>query len=92
MDSTATKKKKKSFISKKSKDYESGIFVNVAGKALVTISQGNNELLTQQINTAQFGRTELLGSELFNRKYLTRLVLNPITGAIEKFESTPVEK
>ncbi len=91
VDSTATKKKK-SFICKKSKDYESGIFVNVAGKVLVTIAQGNNELLTQEINTAQFGHTELLGAELFNKKYITRLVLNPITGAVDKFESETVEK
>ncbi len=72
---------------KKKKAYENGIYVNVPGKAVVTIAQGNDVLLTQEISTAQFGRTELLGGALFNKKYVTRLTLNPITGSVEKFES-----
>ncbi len=77
---------------KKKKKYESGIFVNVPGKVLVTISDSTQPLLSQEINTAQFGRTELLGAELFNRKYITHLTLNPITGAVDKFESEEVGK
>ncbi len=72
---------------KKKKAYDSGIYVNVPGKALVSVCRGNDEILSQEINTAQFGRTELLGGELFNKKYITKLLINPITGAVDKFES-----
>ncbi len=76
----------------KKKNYESGIYVNVPGKALVTVKRGNEQLLQQEINTTQFGHTELLGGELFHKKYVTHLILNPVTGAVDKFESVPAEK
>lgn len=74
------------------KNYESGIVVNVPGKALVTVSQGTKQLFAKEINTAQFGRTELLGAELFSTKFITRLTLNPITGAVDTFESIAQKK
>ncbi len=83
---------KKGSIFNKPKKYESGIFVNVPGKAKITISQGNQKLLTQEISTAQFGHTELLGAELFKKKIITKLTLNPITGAVDKLEAVEAEE
>ena len=72
---------------KKKKDKEDGIYVNVPGKITVTISRGTEVLDSFEANAAQFGYTELLSGELFNKRYTTHLTLNPATGAIDKLEA-----
>jgi hypothetical protein len=36
---------------------------------------------------AQFGRTELLSADLFDKRYTTHLWLNPVTGAIDRLDA-----
>ena len=39
----------------------------------------------------QFGKTECLSGELFGKKLTSRIVLNPVSGSIEKIESDMVK-
>ncbi len=71
----------------KKKSKANGVYVNVPGKAVVTVYDGNTELDTFEVNMAQFGNVELLGGELFNKRYTTRLTLNPATGAVDRLEA-----
>jgi len=72
---------------KKKKKSEEGIYVNVPGRIRVTVSQAGETLLTQELPAGQFGNVELLGEELFNRKFITHITLNPTHGGVEKLES-----
>lgn len=71
----------------KKKDKEDGIYVNVPGKIKVTVSKGNNMMSSFELYAAQFGNTELLSGDLFNKRYTTRLSLNPSTGSVNKLEA-----
>lgn len=75
--------------SKKKKDDEpeDGIYVNVPGKIKATIYKGNNAMGSFELYAAQFGYTELLAGELFNKRYTTKLTLNPSTGSVAKLEA-----
>lgn len=59
-----------------------GAYVNVAGKARVKILQGSRELLSSTLIMGQYGYVELLSNDLFFKHPTTRMVLNPLTGAI----------
>jgi hypothetical protein len=72
---------------KKKKTYEAGVYVNVPGRMRISLFQGINNIMTTEQPAAQFGNVELLSGELFNKRYTTHLWLNPITGAIDRFES-----
>lgn len=67
-----------------------GIKVNMPGKIKATIFEGNNQIKTFELYAAQFGRLEELSANLFSKKMLTKLQLNPITGNIEHIESEPL--
>lgn len=64
-----------------------GIFVNVPGRVKATIYHGNKPMGSFDLSAAQYGYTEFLSGELFNKRYTTKLVLSPITGAIMKLEA-----
>lgn len=66
-----------------------GIYVNIPGKMRSTISDAKQTILTSDMPAGQFGNVELLSGALFNKRYTTRLWLNPISGAIEKLEAEP---
>jgi hypothetical protein len=72
---------------KKVKQPESGIYVNVPGKMRSTISYQGQTIDTAELPAPQFGNTELLSGELFNKRYTTRLWLNPLTGGVTKLEA-----
>lgn len=74
------KKKKKVAV-------EDGIYVNVPGKIKVNIAEGNNKLASFDFMAGQFGYTELLSGDLFNKRFTTHLILNPITGGVAKLEA-----
>jgi hypothetical protein len=78
VDSTLTKKKKQP---------ESGVYINVPGRMRSTIYRDRAIFSKQDMPAAQFGRVELLSGELFNKRYTTRLWLNALTGNIEKLEA-----
>lgn len=86
---TEDSKKKKG---KTEKDIQDGIYVNIPGKIKATIARGNNDMASFEIQTAQFGSTELLSGDLFNKRFTTHLTLNPKTGAVAKIEAEQPKK
>ena len=72
---------------KKQKPSEKGIYVNVPSKMRITILQGNDLVDTAEHPAPQFGHVELLSDQLFNKRYTTHLLLNPVSGAVDKLEA-----
>ena len=72
---------------KAAKPLQSGIYVNIPGKLRSTIFDAKNQIVSNEFPAAQFGNVELLSGALFNKKYTTRLLLNTLTGAVEKLEA-----
>lgn len=71
----------------KKKGPDDGVYVNVPGKIKATIYKGTAMMGNFELYAGQFGRTELLSGELFNKRSTTRLVLNPVTGAVAKLDA-----
>ena len=71
---------------KKKNKQAQGIYVNVPGKLRSTISDANGVIDTAEFPAGQFGNVELLSGALFNKRYTTRLWLNPLSGAVEKID------
>ena len=63
-----------------------GVYVNVPGKLRSTISDAKGVISTAEFPAGQFGNVELLSGALFNKRYTTRLWLNPLSGAVEKID------
>ena len=70
---------------------DGGFYANVPGIVRLTLYQEDRQLATYNYPFAQFGFTELRGGSLF-KKYPTHLVLNPITGAVEKLQAEMPKK
>ena len=77
---------------KAAKPQQSGIYVNVPGKMRATIFDAKNQIVSNEFAAGQFGNVELLSGVLFNKKYTTRLLLNALTGAVEKLEAEQPKK
>ncbi|MBP5337751.1 MAG: DUF4831 family protein [Prevotella sp.] len=76
---------------KKSKTTEQGIYYIIPGRMRATIFQGVQPIQSTEHPCAQFGNVELLGGNLFNRRFTTHLWLSPVSGALEKLLPLPVE-
>lgn len=63
-----------------------GIIYKIPGKAAVTIALANKEYFKKELPFAQFGETEVLVDDLFNKKINTRVIFNPTTGGIVKID------
>ena len=83
---TRTEKEKQ-----KQKD-ETGLYVNVPGRAHITVEKNENICLEQDISYAQFGRLDNLAAILFNKKVNTSYKVSPITGSTIDFQSEEREK
>lgn len=75
---------------KRSKE-DIGMNVNLPGRIQITLSNMKEKVATFEILAAQYGRTENLSANLFNKKYITRIILNPINGNVEQFVTEPLE-
>ena len=71
---------------KKKNKQAPGVYVNVPGKLRSTISDVKGVIDTAEFPAGQFGNVELLSGALFNKRYTTRLWLNPLSGAVEKID------
>ena len=65
----------------------SGIYVNIPGRLRSTISNAQGQIVTTEFPAGQFGNVELLSGALFNKRYTTRLRLNPLSGAIDHLDA-----
>ncbi|NPD91927.1 DUF4831 family protein [Xylanibacter muris] len=75
----------------KKKDKISGIYVNIPGKIKATIYNGAKATNSYELHAGQFGNTELLSSELFNKRFTTKLTLNPTTGSVAKLDASQLK-
>ena len=78
---------KKSFLNLKKTNTTAGIYVNVPGRLRVTLYEGITPILTEEHPAPQFGQTMLLSANLFNKRYATRLLLDPLTGAMLRLDA-----
>ena len=72
---------------KAAKPQQAGIYVNIPGKMRSTIFDAKAQIVANEFPAPQFGNVELLSGALFNKRYTSRLLLNPLTGAVEKLEA-----
>jgi hypothetical protein len=64
-----------------------GIFVNIPGRLRSTVSNTQGIIAADEFPAGQFGNVELLSGALFNKRYTTRLRLNPLSGAIDRLDA-----
>ena len=64
-----------------------GIFVNIPGRLRSTMSNAQGMIVANEFPAGQYGNVELLSGALFNKRYTTRLRLNPLSGAIEHLDA-----
>ena len=74
-------------VAKKQQKQEAGIYVNVPGRMRTTLYEGINAIQTAELPAPQFGHVQLLSGSLFNKRYTTRLLLNALTGALERLDA-----
>lgn len=72
---------------KKKNKQVAGIYVNIPGKLRSTIANAQGNIITNVFPAGQFGNVELLSGALFNKRYTTRLLLHPVSGAVEKLDA-----
>ena len=63
-----------------------GVVYNLPAKANVRVYTANNVYVDENASIPQFGTTETLSSKLFTKKATTKVLLNPVTGALLKIE------
>ena len=70
----------------KEKKKVEGIIYNIPGKAQVTVFTPSKRYFEGELPVTQFGTTECLVDNLFNKKVNTRVIFNPNTGGIVKID------
>ena len=70
----------------KNKKRIKGILYNIPGKGNATLTYQGKKVAEKQISVTQFGNTEILVDDLFNKKVNTRVVFNPTTGSVVKID------
>lgn len=71
----------------KAKKKLDGVVYNVPGKADMIISNGAKTLYKGELTLSQFGNTEVLTNNLFNKKTTTKVTFDPTTGGLIKIEA-----
>ena len=70
----------------KNKKRIKGILYNIPGKGNATITFKGKKIVEKQISVTQFGNTEVLVDDLFNKKINTRVIFSQETGGILKID------
>ena len=71
---------------KKEKKKPEGVLYNVPGKALIKIYDNRKTFYEGDVPVTQFGTTEVLSNNLFNKKLNTKITFNPVTGGLVKLD------
>jgi len=74
-------------IEEKNKKRLSGIVYNLPGKASVKVYQGKKIFYQGELDLTQFGNTEILDNDLFNKKMTTKVTFDSDTGAVLKIDA-----
>lgn len=75
----------------KQKD-ETGLFVNIPGRAKVTVFQEENAIMDKTYAFPQFGRVENISAALFAKKVATSYEMNPTSGSMMNMKSEEITK
>ena len=59
---------------------------DIPGKGKVTVKTTEKTWFNSELPITQFGETEVLLNNLFNKKVNTRVIFNPTTGGIAKID------
>ena len=70
----------------KAKKKLDGVIYNIPGKGKVTVKTTEKTWFNSELPITQFGETEVLLDNLFNKKVNTRVIFNPTTGGIAKID------
>jgi hypothetical protein len=70
----------------KAKKKMEGVIYNIPGKARVSIESTTKNYYEEELIVTQFGETEVLIDNLFNKKVNTRVIFDPVTGGIRKID------
>lgn len=70
----------------KEKKKPEGVIYNIPGKALVSVFTSGKQYFKGELPVTQFGTTEVLVDNLFNKKVNTRVIFYPNTGGIRKID------
>jgi hypothetical protein len=70
----------------KAKKKLDGVIYNIPGKGRVSIDSMDKNYFEDELLITQFGETEVLIDNLFNKKVNTRVIFNPVTGGIVKID------
>ena len=70
----------------KAKKKLDGVIYNIPGKGKVTVKTTDKTWVNSEFPITQFGETEILLNNLFNKKVNTRVIFNPTTGGISKID------
>jgi hypothetical protein len=73
-------------VEAKAKKKLEGVIYNIPGKGKVIVKTTDKTWFTSEFPITQFGETEVLVDNLFNKKVNTRVIFNPITGGIAKID------
>ena len=63
-----------------------GILYNIPGKGTTTLTFKGKTVVEKQLPITQFGNSEILVNDLFNKKVNTRVIFSPKTGGIIKID------
>lgn len=70
----------------KAKKKLDGVIYNIPGKGNLVVKSGGKTWFDGEVPITQFGETEVLTDNLFNKKVNTRVVFSPVTGGIMKID------
>ncbi len=71
----------------KNKKKPEGVVYNVPGKADISLDHGIRNVYKGELIISQFGNTEVLTNNLFNKKTTTKVLFDPTTGGLIKIEA-----
>ena len=70
----------------KAKKKLEGVIYNIPGKGKIVVKALGKTYYSSEQPITQFGETEVLLTNLFNKKVNTRVIFNPVTGGIAKID------
>ena len=63
-----------------------GVVYNTPGKALLKIYNNKEVFYEEELSVGQYGNTDVLAVDLFNKGATTRISFDPVTGAVRNIE------
>ena len=68
------------------------VYTNLPGKIRIALINRNKELANFELYAGQYGILNPLTNDLFNKKVITSIVLNPVSGSLDSINTEQAEK